>query len=137
MWNRAYGIGSVIILVLFGFYFWPQINETVEQVDFEIPTLASYACADGASIRASFFASSVQLQLSDGRILSLARMASASGDEIGYRTLDGSIEFWTRDFSAFVTEGKLTTYASCRDTTQPLLIPTETEVATTSEELPD
>jgi membrane-bound inhibitor of C-type lysozyme len=63
---------------------------------------AMFKCKDGNTIGATFYASSVDLKLSDGRSESPQAM-SASGAR--YANKDETFVFWNKGDTAFVTEG--------------------------------
>jgi membrane-bound inhibitor of C-type lysozyme len=73
-----------------------------------------YACAAGKTIAAAYHPSSVDLVLSDGRSMTLPQTMSGSG--IRYANADESVVFWSKGRTAFVEEGKDTTYADCNET---------------------
>jgi membrane-bound inhibitor of C-type lysozyme len=72
-----------------------------------------YACKDGKMIKATFYASSVDLVLDGSRKMSLPQARSADGGR--YATPDESFVFWSKGNGAFVTEGdpNVQTYADC------------------------
>jgi len=74
---------------------------------------ADFKCADGKSIAATFYASSVTLKLSDGRGMTVPQAMSASGAR--YANKDETFVFWNKGDTAFVTEGKdgKETYSGC------------------------
>ena len=74
---------------------------------------AAFACSEGKSIGASFYQTSVKLQLSDGRSQELPQAQSASG--VRYANADESFVFWGKGNTAFVTEGSAQnqTYTGC------------------------
>jgi membrane-bound inhibitor of C-type lysozyme len=74
---------------------------------------ADFKCADGKSIAATFYASSVALKLSDGRSMTVPQAMSASGAR--YANKDETFVFWNKGDTAFVTEGKdgKETYSGC------------------------
>jgi membrane-bound inhibitor of C-type lysozyme len=74
---------------------------------------ASYACKDGKTVRAVYYADRVDLALSDGRSMSLPQTMSGSG--IRYANSDESFVFWSKGDTAFATEGdpNTPTYADC------------------------
>lgn len=77
-------------------------------------TTATYACADGKTLQASFTADQATLVLSDGRTLTLPHAMSASGAR--YESGEGSaidVVFWDKGGSAFLTENTATTYSDC------------------------
>ncbi|MCL9972155.1 MAG: MliC family protein [Candidatus Pacebacteria bacterium] len=71
-----------------------------------------YVCASEKYFTATFTDDIVTLALSDGRTLILSIAEAASGAK--YTTGAGEIVFWTKDYSAFVTESNVETYSACR-----------------------
>lgn len=65
---------------------------------------AVFKCDGGKSIDATFYASSVDLKLSDGRSMKVPQAMSASGAR--YANKDETFVFWNKGDTAFVTEGK-------------------------------
>ena len=78
-----------------------------------------FKCKDGKSIEATFYASSVDLKLSDGRSMTVPQAISASGAR--YANADESFVFWNKGDTALVTEGAAEgaggkeTYSGCVD----------------------
>jgi membrane-bound inhibitor of C-type lysozyme len=74
---------------------------------------ATFRCADGKSIEATFYADEVTLTLSDGRKLALPQVTSGSGAR--YANGDETFVFWNKGDTAFVTEGsdEKLTYKDC------------------------
>lgn len=72
---------------------------------------ATFKCAGGKAIRATFSGSSVELILSDGRHLTLPQALSASGAR--YANADESFVFWNKGNAAFIDEGDQETYTAC------------------------
>jgi membrane-bound inhibitor of C-type lysozyme len=74
---------------------------------------AIFKCQGGKSIEATFYASSVDLKLSDGRSLTVPQAMSGSGAR--YANKDETVVFWNKGDTAFVTEGKdgKETYSGC------------------------
>jgi membrane-bound inhibitor of C-type lysozyme len=72
-----------------------------------------YACADGKTIVATYYADKVDLVLSDGRTMTLPQTISGSG--IRYADADESFVFWSKGDDAFATEGdpNTPTFADC------------------------
>lgn len=72
-----------------------------------------YACADGKTIAATYYADKVDLVLSDGRTMTLPQTMSGSG--IRYADADESFVFWSKGDDAFATEGddEKPTFADC------------------------
>jgi membrane-bound inhibitor of C-type lysozyme len=79
----------------------------------ETPVAAIFKCQGGKSIEATFYASSVDLKLSDGRSLTVPQAMSGSGAR--YASKDETFVFWNKGATAFVTEGKdgKETYSGC------------------------
>jgi membrane-bound inhibitor of C-type lysozyme len=79
---------------------------------------ADFKCADGKSIAATFYASSVALKLSDGRSLTVPQAMSASGAR--YANKDETFVFWNKGDTAFITEGDPDnpTFNDCIDETK-------------------
>jgi membrane-bound inhibitor of C-type lysozyme len=73
---------------------------------------ATFKCQGGKSIEATFYATSVDLKLSDGRSLKVPQAMSAGAR---YANKDESFMFWNKGDTAFVTEGKdgKETYSGC------------------------
>jgi membrane-bound inhibitor of C-type lysozyme len=65
---------------------------------------AVFKCDGGKTIDATFYASSVDLKLSDGRSMKVPQAMSASGAR--YANKDETFVFWNKGDTAFVTEGK-------------------------------
>ncbi len=74
---------------------------------------ASYTCAGGRTIKATYYADKVRVVLSDGRTLTLPQTQSGSG--IRYANGDQSFVFWSKGTTAFVEEGpqQTETYSNC------------------------
>ncbi len=77
------------------------------------PTLATFYCAQGKTIGATFSTGSVALALSDGRSLSLPQTISGSGARYEASTTASDIVFWNEGDTAFITENTATTFANC------------------------
>jgi membrane-bound inhibitor of C-type lysozyme len=71
----------------------------------------TYTCRSDKTVRAIYHEKGVQLLLSDGRNLTLPHAISASGAR--YANADESVVFWNKGDTAFITEGKDTTFADC------------------------
>jgi membrane-bound inhibitor of C-type lysozyme len=63
----------------------------------------TFDCKDDKSIEAAFYTDKVDLDLSDGRSMSLHQTMSGSG--IRYAYADETFVFWSKGDTAFVTEG--------------------------------
>lgn len=85
-------VGSAVLLIAA-----PVLAEALVAV-------AKFACKQGKSIEASFYADKVDLKLSDGRSMTLPQAMAASGAR--YANKDESFVFWNKGDTAFVTEGK-------------------------------
>ena len=66
-------------------------------------SVVTFACAADKSIHATFYSDKVDLDLSDGRTMSLPQTMSGSG--IRYADADETFVFWSKGDTAFVTEG--------------------------------
>jgi len=79
----------------------------------EKPTaIAKFACHGGKTVSATFYSSSVELKLSDGRSLNVPQTLSGSGAR--YANSDESFVFWNKGDTAFITEGSgKETYSGC------------------------
>jgi membrane-bound inhibitor of C-type lysozyme len=99
-------MAAMFAVAAFGFATLPALAEDV------IATV-DYACKDGKTIKATFYASSVDLVLDGDRKMSLPQAQSADGGR--YATADESFVFWSKGNGAFVTEGdpNVETYADC------------------------
>lgn len=76
-------------------------------------SVVDYACAEGKTIKASYYSDKVDIVLSDGRKMELPQTMSGSG--IRYANADESFVFWSKGNTAFATEGDpdKPTYADC------------------------
>ena len=81
--------------------------------DPEPTSTATFRCADDKSIVAKFYPDDVDLTFNDGRQVSLPQAMSGSGAR--YADADGTIVFWNKGNTAFVTEGsdENVTYKDC------------------------
>lgn len=70
-----------------------------------------FKCDDKKTISAEFNQKSVLLKLSDKRELTLPEVISASGAR--YANEDESLVFWNKGETAFLMEGRQTTYSDC------------------------
>ncbi|MCX6736566.1 MAG: MliC family protein, partial [Candidatus Parcubacteria bacterium] len=85
------------------------VEETaVTPVEDEIINDVIFVCTGDKTIGAQFRSSSVDLQLNDGRTMTLPQAISASGAR--YANADESFVFWNKGDTAFVTEGSETTF---------------------------
>jgi membrane-bound inhibitor of C-type lysozyme len=78
------------------------------------PNPATFLCDGGKVIEATFYPLDdkfVDLELSDGRKISLPHALSASGAR--YAKADESFVFWNKGDTAFITEGGTTTFDGC------------------------
>ena len=82
----------------------PQGSDVINDVVF--------ACPDGKSIHAIFRKSrTVDLELSDGRAMTVPQAISASGAR--YANADESFVFWNKGDGAFIQENGTTTFSDC------------------------
>lgn len=73
-----------------------------------------FSCDAGQAITATFYPSDdvyVDLELSDGRLISVPHALSASGAR--YATEDESFVFWNKGDTSFITESGEETYSNC------------------------
>ncbi|OGG50363.1 hypothetical protein A3C18_00650 [Candidatus Kaiserbacteria bacterium RIFCSPHIGHO2_02_FULL_54_11b] len=80
------------------------------------PKTVTFTCENSKSIKASFYIGDdrfVDLELSDGRKMSIPHALSASGAR--YAKADESFIFWNKGDTAFITEGDFddVTYSGC------------------------
>lgn len=110
MKNKTLTISIIILLVLiaaavFSWQYWFSGEKMVK---------ASFDCDGGKLITAVFYPNNdtrVDLQLSDGRALSVPKAVSASGAR--YATSDEKFVFWNKGDTAFITENGQNTYNNC------------------------
>lgn len=77
------------------------------------PSTATFYCDSGKTMQATFATSTLALGLSDGRSLTLPQVMSGSGIRYEATTTGTDIAFVSEGASAFLTEGKATTYENC------------------------
>ena len=108
-------IGVVVVIIIgVGVFLLSQNNKKVPVVEKPAETIinsVTFNCAESKNIKAVFYASKVDLGLSDGRNMSLPQAMSASGAR--YANSDESFVFWNKGDTAFVTEGDKTTFNDC------------------------
>ena len=76
--------------------------------------VAPFTCDESKTITATFYPTDdkyVDLQLSDGRNMSIPHAVSGSGAR--YAKADESFVFWNKGNTAFVTENGTTTFSNC------------------------
>ena len=88
-----------------------QPNAIQEALTTDVINSAIFNCADNKTIQAVFLKDNVSLTLSDGRHLYLPQGMSGSG--LRYVNTDESFVFWNKGDTAFIEEGKDTTYKDC------------------------
>ena len=88
-----------------------QPNAIPEALTTNVINSAIFNCADNKTIQADFLKDNVSLILSDGRQLKLQQVMSGSGAR--YVNTDESFVFWNKGDTAFIEEGKDTTYKDC------------------------
>ncbi len=76
-----------------------------------IPADVVFDCDGGKYVEAVFFDRKALVVTSDKRSFELPQTVSGSGAR--YATPDESIVFWNKGNTAFMTEGKETTFANC------------------------
>lgn len=102
------GCGRAVVAVMVA-ALWSSAPAAADEPISEV----KYSCADDKAIAAIYYADKVDLDLSDGRTISLPQAMSGSG--IRYANADESFVFWSKGKTAFVTEGDTDkpTYADC------------------------
>ncbi len=70
-----------------------------------------FDCAENKSIKAVFYKDRVEIDLNDGRNMSLPQVLSGSGAR--YANFNESFVFWNKGDTAFVNEGDAMTYKDC------------------------
>lgn len=124
-------LSAIVILALIAVGVWYFVFNPMAARERPIATV-SYVCADGKTIRASFYEGTstppaspdqpgvpggrAQIALSDGRLLTLPQTISADG--IRYANADQSIIFWSKGDGAFVLERDQQTYVNCADSSK-------------------
>lgn len=79
-----------------------------------VPKTAVFVCSGSKTVTATFYITDdkyVDLELSDGRKLSVPHAISASGAR--YANADESFVFWNKGDTAFITENGATTFTDC------------------------
>lgn len=106
----AFIILFVAILIL---AVWPDVRRAPENQNKsdQIIATVTYQCAGGKSVHAVYTASSVQLELSDLRALTLSQTVSASGAR--YANANESFVFWNKGNTAFIQENNILTFTDC------------------------
>jgi len=92
--NRLSVVGAIVLGI--------AMLAAVAHAEAPIAT-ATFKCADGKAIDATFYPDSVDLTLTDGRSLELPQVISGSGAR--YANADESFQFWNKGDTAFITEG--------------------------------
>lgn len=127
-WNQVTGLSQVVAIILFvgvfalGFFlgvlyeFHAFVNAmnaggTPAPTAQEATADVTYACKKGTSIQAVYHEGKVDLFLPDQRHIVLPQVIAASGAR--YANPDESFVFWNKGETAFITEGKTTTYEDC------------------------
>jgi putative hemolysin len=93
----------------------PQARAPAQSAAVAKTIRAFFACDAGKTVNAVFTngtQSSVKLNLSDGRELSVPQAVSGSGAR--YANSDESFVFWNKGNTAFIEENGKTTYSKCR-----------------------
>jgi membrane-bound inhibitor of C-type lysozyme len=98
--------------------------------------IVTFVCSDKKQVIATFYPKNddkVSLHLSDGRVMVLSHLISASGARYGNK--DESVIFWNKGDTAFLIEGSSTTFTGCvveQSSTQTPTKEPESVVATTT-----
>lgn len=105
----------VLILVVFGLggYFLGKGFFNKKQVQGSDIMKVSYDCSGGKSIVAEYSGNIVSLDLSNGRVVVLDRVAPFPGTK--YSNPAGSFSFETFGRGAKITEGKTVTFENCTE----------------------
>lgn len=127
VWDQVTGLSQLMAIVLFvgvfalGFllgktYEYHAFTNAQKAAGTEMTGPApvadvTFACDAKKTMEGVFFNGKVTLLLSDGRSMSLPQVISGSGAR--YANADESFVFWNKGDTAFVEEGKDTTYANC------------------------
>lgn len=117
-------VGVVVALVVFlggfGVWRWMSPSSTTESItvtptDDVVVNEVYFGCANDKTVYAKFYAHKVDLDLSDGRKVTIPQIVSASGAR--YANTDESFVFWNKGDTATIEEksagGMLTTFESC------------------------
>ncbi len=88
-----------------------QPNAIQEALTTDVINSVIFNCADNKTIQAVILKDNVSLILSDGRHFQLPQGLSGSGAR--YVNTDESFVFWNKGDTAFIEEGKDTTYKDC------------------------
>lgn len=104
------GVLLVLAAIAVGYILFSNRDSSTAAEDQRV---AVFTCNAAKSITATFYPEDdhVQLDLSDGRELSLPRAMSASGAR--YANDSESFVFWNKGNTAFITENGSTTYENC------------------------
>ncbi len=90
----------------------PRPNQALGVRGSDVVSDVIFSCPDGKNIHATFRTSQkVDLELSDGRSMTLPQVISASGAR--YANTDESFVFWNKGDGAFVEEHGTTTFKDC------------------------
>lgn len=109
----------VIVLVIAGvvYYLWSsKTSQTTQTVEQNAPIKATFNCAEEKSVIAEFNNDKVDLELSDGRKMTLPQAISASGAR--FANSDESFVFWNKGDTAFIEENGENTYSDCLEAGQ-------------------
>lgn len=125
--SAVFIIVAVITIIVISLIGWQYFKPTKIVSQPALVGQASYLCQNGKTVEAKYYQGSavsvkpsempvpngqVELELSDGRQLTLPQTISASG--IRYANADESLVFWSKGNTAFITEsGGQQTYSDC------------------------
>ena len=133
-WNEVNGLSQVVAVILFvavfglGFFlgetyqyhaFMNGIKMGGTNAAIKTGTILDvvYTCKKGTVIEAVYHDGTVDLFLPNQRHIVLPQVLSASGAR--YANPDESFVFWNKGDTAFITEGKTTTFEDCVVTPMP------------------
>lgn len=115
-------LAIILFVGVFALGYWlgqKNTGETVTKEPLEEEKhLVSYSCKDEKALIATYKAQSVEVALSDGRMLKLPQTLSGSG--VRYANDEESIIFWTKGNGAFLVEGEVTTFEDCIESPLPI-----------------
>ena len=130
-WNQVTWYSKLVAVIFFvgiyllGFYFgiqFTQVHEVNQVNPVQCPVSpkiindVAFLCSSNKVIQAQFRERSVNLELSDGRNLTLPQTMSADGAR--YANADESFIFWNKGDGAVITEHNKMTFNNCQVKTQ-------------------
>lgn len=119
-WVVGVIVALVVLLGGFGVWRWMSPSSTTEPItvtptDDVVVNEVYFGCANDKTVYAKFYAAKVDLDLSDGRKITIPQVVSASG--VRYANTDESFVFWNKGDTAFIQEksssGLVNTFDNC------------------------